>query len=150
MLTLFVTLATVAMTVLAIGQDRQVHFKKLSFRDVIFTTNLLFDVTVRSKAQCAQRCSSDCRCVTFTFSPGSCRGHAPFRVSNPVTSAKNNTLVYQMEMSGEFIVFFLFLLYFSFLFFFFFTFSSYHVFFSFLFFLLWAWLAHLVSALQGQ
>jgi hypothetical protein len=112
MLTLIVTVATVAMTVLAIPQDRQVHFKKLSYRDVIFTTNLLFDVTVRSKAQCAQRCSSDCRCVTFTFSQGSCRGHAPFRVNNPVTSAKNNTLVYQIEVSGELIVYFFFFFFF--------------------------------------
>jgi hypothetical protein len=48
----------------------------------IFTTNVIFDTTARSKKHCALACLEDTRCQGMTFtqgqnaSPGSCIGHS--------------------------------------------------------------------------
>ena len=62
------------------ANSQTLQFLNIGLNNFIFTTSLEFESKARSVSDCARQCSSDARCVTFTYvtgSPsGSCRGHS--------------------------------------------------------------------------
>jgi hypothetical protein len=53
-------------------------FQNLNNNDVVYGTDLIFELATRSEIDCARRCSVQQECLTFTFTPSSrsCRGHS--------------------------------------------------------------------------